>query len=288
MLIKDFLPSSSLKNFIQCYRIVHFDFTAFPHIPFKAYPPKPEHCLHFFLQDFFAIEKKDGQKILQPAILLTGQRTTLVNQFSGSLFLDVQVVFQPSTLFLLTGIPAGQFTDQHLDATAVFSPDVISTLHRMKEAAGYSELISIAEQFSFRLIGKSKKKMTSIDLLCMEMMRQRCVVSIEKLALQSCLSIKQFKRKFIEHTGVNPKTFARIVRFNRAFNLKNRFPQKEWSSLADTCGYFDYQHLAKDYKDFTGMTPHQFHLLENRSPENVLGLGRSLYHSRGNASLINY
>lgn len=104
--------------------------------------------------------------------------------------------------------------------------------------------------------------------------------SIDWLAKESCLCTKQFERKFIQRAGVNPKTYARIIRFNRAYNLRNRHSDKEWLSIAVASGYFDYQHLAKDYKDFTGFTPPEFHLLESNSPENVLGLTKSLYHTR--------
>ena len=37
------------------------------------------------------------------------------------------------------------------------------------------------------------------------------------------------------------------------------------------CGYHDYQHLVKDYKEFTGYTPPQFFAIDNGSPERVFG-----------------
>ncbi len=67
MLLRDFLPASSLREFVQCYRIVHLNFDNFNNIPFKAYPPKPEQCLHFFLRDFLAIQKSGDKKEMQPA-----------------------------------------------------------------------------------------------------------------------------------------------------------------------------------------------------------------------------
>jgi hypothetical protein len=54
--------------------------------------------------------------------------------------------------------------------------------------------------------------------------------------------------------GIPPKQFLHIIRFDRSFRMKNRFPDKDWFSIAIDCGYQDYQHLAKDYKAFTGYT----------------------------------
>ncbi|MGL6269701.1 MAG: helix-turn-helix domain-containing protein, partial [Chitinophagaceae bacterium] len=85
------------------------------------------------------------------------------------------------------------------------------------------------------------------------------------------------ERKFKERTGVNPKLYARIIRFDRAFRLKNSRPEFDWLRIAVECDYHDYQHLAKDYKDFTGLTPNSFHEIENKAPERSFGLSEGYY-----------
>ncbi len=42
MIIRDFLPGTAVSEFVQCYRIVHFEFDKAENIPIKALPPKPE------------------------------------------------------------------------------------------------------------------------------------------------------------------------------------------------------------------------------------------------------
>ncbi len=82
---------------------------------------------------------------------------------------------------------------------------------------------------------------------------------------------RQFERKFNEHMGVSPKLYARIIRFDYVFRLKNRHPEKDWLSIALECGYHDYQHLAKEYKEFTGCTPTEFFALDQKAPERFFG-----------------
>ena len=65
-----------------------------------------------------------------------------------------------------------------------------------------------------------------------------------------------------------------------AYFCRNIYPERDWLQIAVDCGYYDYQHLAKDYKDFTGLTPVELHILESKSPENVLGLASEIYRSR--------
>jgi AraC-like DNA-binding protein len=85
----------------------------------------------------------------------------------------------------------------------------------------------------------------------------------------------------MERVGTNPKTYLRIVRFNKAYNIRNRYPGLDWLRIAMECDYHDYQHLVRDYIEFTGLRPREFHALERQSPECILGLAEEIYKSRG-------
>jgi transcriptional regulator GlxA family with amidase domain len=88
------------------------------------------------------------------------------------------------------------------------------------------------------------------------------------------------ERKFLDRTGVTPKLFARLVRFDRAFREKNLNPLRDWRSIAFDCNYYDYQHLVRDYKEFTGLKPTDFHQLENQAPERSFGLAEQYYETQ--------
>jgi AraC-like DNA-binding protein len=282
MLLRDFLPHPALREFIQWYRICHFEFGNTDNIPVKAAAPKPENILHFFLRDFWAFQRPGEKKFVQPAIVLIGQRTSLVQQFTGSNFLNVQIVFQPTAVFRLTGIPANELENQHLDATLIFRNDIRTTLEQLQHASGYNEMLAIIENFSFALVRQSREEKRPLDVVTQQMIRQGGTGSLDGLADEACLCTKQFKRKFYERVGVNPKTYARIIRLTRAYNLKNAYPTSDWLSIALASGCYDYRHLVRDYKDFTGLTPSEFHAMEGRTPESLLGLTAPLYQDRAN------
>ncbi|MEJ5963014.1 helix-turn-helix domain-containing protein [Pedobacter immunditicola] len=276
----DFQPGLAVRDFVQCYRIVHFEFENKAPIPFKCYPPKPESCLHFFLRDSFAIQQPGTEILEQPSILFSGQRTNMVKQFTGSNFIDLQIVFQPTAIFCLTGISPSHLTDQHVDAKSIFPKEIQFTLEQLQEAKDYSELLRIIEHFTQNLISAAKKDFTRVDPVSRLMLQAIKMSMIDWLAGESCLCTKQFKRNFQERTGINPKTFLRIIRFNKAINMKNQFPKKDWFSIAIDCAFYDYQHLVKDFKDFTGLTPAEFHTAEKNAPESVLNLTQDIYVSR--------
>ncbi len=154
MLLKDFLPHPSIQEFVRCYRIVHLDFDATASIPSKAYPPKPESVLHFFLKDPFAIHWSNNKKEYQPSMTLIGQRTSITTQYTGQDFLNFQIVFQPTALFRLTEIPHYELTNKCVDAESVFTKDIRLCFKLLQSAKSYENLLSIGENFVKTLIKK--------------------------------------------------------------------------------------------------------------------------------------
>ncbi len=110
-----------------------------------------------------------------------------------------------------------------------------------------------------------------IDKTSKLMFQQNAHYSLDSFLEASCLCHRQFDRMFKERVGIPPKQFLQIIRFDRAFRMKNRYPDKDWLSIAIHCGYHDYQHLVKDYKEFTGYSPKQFFEIDNQVPERAFG-----------------
>jgi AraC-like DNA-binding protein len=278
MLLKDFLPARELIEFVRCYRIVHFSFGTNSPTPIKAYPPRPEHCLAFYPRDTEKAEyAKSGKQMHHFRTSLTGQQTELINRQVGNDFIILQIVFQPTGLYRLTGIPSSELTNQYLDGALVF-PNVHLINEQLYHAKTYDEMLDISNKFVHDIINSRKiKDRHGIDEISKLLLHQNDCYSLDKLADQSCLCTKQFERKFNERTGVMPKIFSRIARFDRAFRMKNRNPKMDWMRIAVECGYYDYQHLVKDYRKFTSYTPTRFHIIEDQAPERSLGLSEAWY-----------
>ena len=287
MILKDIAPHPSLSEFVRCYRIVHFDFLQAPEPVLKAYAPRPEVCLHFFLRERELVQIGNGQKKdYKFPVVLVGQQTSVVNRYLlGNDFLTFNIVFQPTALFRLTGISSFELTDKYLDAELIFSKNIRSILEQLQQAASYDQMLLIADRFMNSLVLKAPREAHRLDIVSRLMLTSGGKASLDLLAGESCLSPKQFTRKFYERTGVNPKAYLRIIRFTRAVNSKNAYPDRDWLQIALDCSYVDYQHLVKDYKEFTQHTPIDFHLIESKSPERKLGLTAEIYKSRVESSI---
>ena len=278
MLLKDFIPAPDVKEFVQLYRIVHLKFEQGQQVPFKAYPPRPEQCLAFYPYDTETVEYKSSGKLVRNLpVVLYGQFSEVTHRMIGNNFLVFQIIFNPGTLYRLTGMPASAITNQYLDAEIFFSAEIRNVNEQLYAATGYNSMIEIANDFVRTLIKKIKKPGLLIDGVFPLLLGSQRKFTLQQLAHEACLSTKQLERKFKERTGVNPKLFERIIRFDQAFRLKNSYPKMDWLRIAMECDYHDYQHLAKDYKDFTSLSPNAFHEIENNAPERQFGLSEKYY-----------
>jgi AraC-like DNA-binding protein len=273
MLLKDFLPGPVLRDYVKNIGIVHFVFSGKESIPVKAYSPRPGESIEFFLRDPEYIEYPGVNiKIKRPFAVIMGQHTLVTNRYVGHEFLYLNISFQPGVLFRLTGTPSFELANTYIDAESVFAKEIQLIKEPLKNAGSYPEILELAESFIVMLINLSKKDAHGIDVAAKILLQCREHVSMDWLAKETCLCSRQFERKFRERMGVSPSLLARIARFDKAFKMKNSHPDWDWLRIAVQCNYHDYQHLVRDYKDFTGLTPTSFFQMDNQAPERIFGL----------------
>jgi AraC-like DNA-binding protein len=189
----------------------------------------------------------------------------------------LQVIFYPGALYRLMGIAANELTNRYLDGEIFFSTELREVIEKLYHAAGYGSMIEVVNTFVRGMIKKQKHRRLPIDDACVLLLNSDRKFGLQQLSKEACLSSRQLERRFKELTGVNPKLYERIIRFDRAFRLRNSHPEMDWLRIAVECNYHDYQHLVKEYKDFTGLGPHAFHEIENKAPERKFGLSEGYY-----------
>lgn len=225
--------------------------------PICPFPPIPNNCLYFYINDPVHI-KKEGNKGFQrkAAALLVGPQTTRVNIEMGHQHLMVCVVFHPGGMHRLLRLPMHQMLDMDHDAEDLFGPIIKILNEQLKDASGHITIINAIESF---LIKKAVgiKELLPVDHALKELVKMDGNISVEELASLSCLSLRQFERQCKERIGLSPKMYSRLVRFSKAYRLKEKNAQMSWGRIAASCGYFDQMHLIRDFKEFAGVNPTQ-------------------------------
>jgi AraC-like DNA-binding protein len=95
------------------------------------------------------------------------------------------------------------------------------------------------------------------DAVVTEAVRQiaesRGLRDIASLARDLRVSTRHLERRFREHTGLSPKRFARMRRFQSVFPAIEA--GNGWAAAAASCGYWDQAHLVRDFREFAGEPP---------------------------------
>jgi AraC-like DNA-binding protein len=251
---------------------VHFVFQNGSSIPAKPYAPRPETSLYFFPRDPEHIGYAGDALTKRAGACIYGQHTILNKRHVGRDFLAVIVHFQPGVLHRLTGVPLDMLTNTHVAADQLVTNEVNAVNEYLAECTSYQQMLTAVESFLTKLLRQCKRGADRVDLATTYLLQHRQHISMDWLASETCLSPRQFERKFKERNGVPASLLARIKRFNVSTRMKNANLAMDWLTVSLHSGYFDYQHMAKDYRDFTGLTPSGFFELEAKAPETTFGL----------------
>lgn len=203
--------------------------------------------------------------------VIMGQNTCRHNLYPSNDYIMFHVSFQPGAFFQLFKIPMTEFVDKNIDAELVLGCGMKQLHEQMANANYLEELPLIFERFLLQKIKQAKDLIRPVDMIAQLILKDPQSFNFTTYAGAACLSISQFERVFSKQVGISPKFYARICRFYQAYAIKQQHPHLSWFTIAIKTGYSDYQHLAKDFKQFAGNTPNTLISETERGPERILG-----------------
>ena len=214
--------------------------------------------LVFFFEEL--PEYTNGFGKIQSQIILNGQ-------YDHSYFVETKgklrlfsIVLQPFAVGTLFQIPAGEFFNRSIDASLHENGSKLKTLHAMmSECHTAQEQINLAEAYLIKNLDVvSNESYLRIGDSIRFMSQNPDGVRIPELASRACLSRKQYERLFLNHAGISPAAFSRIIRFQYALFLKEKAKTKNLTELALAAGYYDQPHMVREFRQLTGHSPKTF------------------------------
>jgi AraC-like DNA-binding protein len=250
-------PSPALAPFVRCYSYIEFDTKGFNFI-------RPTSAVHEIALTFHfkatPLRFVNGQ-LAQSFDSTYGGVIGLFTQGNGDLvfnghFIFFEVMFKPNGFNKIFGIPPREVNNQLVFAENIFVADTKFFYEQLCEAKSLNEMCSRADAFLSSHLDKQKTIYNdSITAVSNIIVKKAGMVNVDALAYDANMSIRSFERHFIEQVGLPPKLFCNITRFNHALALRFKNPHMDWTCIALSCGYYDQNHLIKDFKKFAGDTP---------------------------------
>lgn len=220
---------------------------------------------------------ESGEQAPQNALLIAGQITTPLLLIPGRTVDVLGVRFTPTGLYRLLDVPQHEFTDRRI-AVSDF-PDKNSRMVLQKMLAQANEMANakkrfyLIEQLLLNWFNIHQQEIDTIDRCVAAIHTSQGQISMERLATQVGLSLRQLERRFLEKVGIAPKLLSRIVRFRNIFDRLGDPTEWPWIQIAADCGYFDQSHMIRDFQQFAGVAPRE--LLEGLPPLSNSLIGRA-------------
>lgn len=173
----------------------------------------------------------------------------------------IVAVFHPHTISLFIDTPPCAFYDQEISGFDIENKPLNELAYKIIEMKMATDAVIVLENWLMTKIRHSiniARMQASVTATF-----RNPSLSINQLAEISCLGKKQFERVFREHIGLNPKEFARIVRFQRALRMM-QLGSQNYTDIAYVNGYSDQSHFIREFKQFSGLTPKA--LVEYQTP----------------------
>lgn len=255
MIFRLFRPCPELQQFVSRIMVTRFQLETTKPCPTSPFPPQPEHCLYFYPYNRVICRHYANDRVESvPHSILVGPQLSRVDLTMGHDMLVIMVGFQPGAMHRLLRIPMNEMLDMHLDATSLMRREIEEVSEQLNQALHIEAMVLIIEQFLLKKL-KGLKPALPFEEVLTQLFQQKKLVTVDELAKQACVSVRQLERQFKERIGMPPKLFIRLARFSKAWIMREKNKDIAWLEIAHACEYADQMHMIRDFKDFVGVTP---------------------------------
>ncbi|WP_276368785.1 helix-turn-helix domain-containing protein [Chryseolinea sp. H1M3-3] len=198
------------------------------------------------------IWKRDRSRIIHTALI--GLRQIPITSRLLKTGVTIYVRFKPGGLFTVTGLDYSKVSWPAVYAEEVFNASFGSLLRRLIAHETPNEAAESVFQYF-----KNEARHGSQTGPLVRFFLEHSHLSLDEINKRTGYSSKYLTILFKRHTGMTPKLFQRVIRFNKVIEDMNSFKREiDWATLVYNHRYHDQAHFIKDFKEFSGWTPQEF------------------------------
>ena len=170
----------------------------------------------------------------------------------------IGVHFKPSGAAAFLGVPGGELAGQVVELDAVWGGTVWDCRDQLLAAPTPGSKFGILERLLSQRLAHNKLRQRHSDAVAWALERYMAEPDLQTITSVSSrvgFSHKHFIDLFRRQTGLSPKLFCRIRRFQKVLLEVQTRAEINWADVACSCGYFDQSHFVHDFNKFSGLNP---------------------------------
>jgi AraC-like DNA-binding protein len=170
----------------------------------------------------------------------------------------LQVNFTPIGARRFFGLPMQELTRRVVSLHDLMGQEADRLADRLFQAPAWDGRFDIVEAAIEGRLARAAVEDAGVVWASNRILKAHGLCSIASLAQKLDCSRKHLISRFHDQVGLPPKSFAGIVRFNRALQLIGTAPKPDLALVAAEAGYFDQSHFNRDFLTLSGITPGEF------------------------------
>jgi AraC-like DNA-binding protein len=176
----------------------------------------------------------------------------------GSLYMEagttpVGLRLRPEARARTLGVPAQEVVDRHVRLDQLWRrQEVRDASERLLEQRTAAARVATAQS----LFASRRDEIGSRDSIVEHAASLVTAAErVDRVAREPGISERQLHRRFLASVGHGPKTFQRIVRFQKLLAIARAHPSTRLDHVALLAGYADQAHMTREVGQFARVTP---------------------------------
>jgi AraC-like DNA-binding protein len=194
-------------------------------------------------------------------VWVSGVRTESITIPSGKESRMLVITFKKGKAWPFYPLPVNELTDYVVDADLIFGNKIIDLREQLLSSGNIEEMFSSVEDFLLKTADFSlalSVPSKCIDYAVTSLVQNPVLLQLKTLSNRLGYSQKHFIDLFKKQVGVNPKTYLKIIRFQKAIQEIELKKSTSWSQIAIESGFYDQAHFINEFKSFSGFTPNEY------------------------------
>ncbi|MGS2741232.1 helix-turn-helix domain-containing protein [Sinomicrobium sp. M5D2P17] len=190
---------------------------------------------------------------------VNAQTTVPYYMFSSDDHLNVLVVcLKPTALYHLFQIDISQIVNTGINPKNLFYNQLDNFPEELLKRHTIEDKIRLLDTTFIEQLNTVKPGFNFIDIAINLILKNKGVITVEEIIAKLNVSKRYFQKKFKEIVGIQPSTYAKIIRYNFIFSSFKEIESGDCKSVASLFNFYDSPHYSKSFKEYLGMSPSEF------------------------------
>lgn len=186
---------------------------------------------------------------------ISGIRREYITIDAGQNASMMVVRFRAGAACVLLGFPLNELADSVVEMDAVAGAEFFRFREYLLEQPTPEAKFAALENWLLSRMHREAEPHPVVGYALDRIHRDPNLVTVADIQRKTGFSNKHFIHLFEKNVGVTPKTYLRIIKFQRVLTEIEQARKIQWSDIVYGCGYYDQAHFIKEFRHFSGLNP---------------------------------